>query len=74
MMRFIWPIVLIGISITVFLMWVFVDFVGLYYLISRIIVAIIEGTLTFIVNSIFTFEMPEDLALKEGTFKTIVIE
>ncbi len=57
-----------GISLTVFLMWVFVDLVGIYYIISRVIVAVIEGTMTFFVNSLFTFKMPEDLALKDGTF------
>ena len=58
-----------GISLTVFLMWIFVGVLGLYYLIARIIVAIIEGTMTFFANNWFTFKMPEDLALKEGMFQ-----
>ena len=58
-----------GITLTVSLMWIFVNFAGMYYLIARVIIAIIEGTITFFANSIFTFRMPEQLALKEGTFK-----
>jgi len=60
---------ILGIALTVFLMWIFVDVLEVHYLISRIIVAIIEGTLTFIVNSIFTFKMPETLNIREGYFK-----
>ena len=57
-----------GIALTVFLMWVFVEIFLFYYLIARVIVAAIEGTITFIANSVFTFKMPETLALKKGTF------
>ncbi|MFH1290298.1 MAG: GtrA family protein [Nanoarchaeota archaeon] len=47
-----------GLLLTLFLMWVFVDLVGIHYSLSRIIVAIIEGTILFILNSIFTFRIP----------------
>jgi len=58
-----------GITLTVFLMWVFTGILGLYYLIARVVVAIIEGTMTFFANDYFTFKMPDDLAFKEGMFK-----
>jgi len=60
---------ILGILLTVFLMWFTVEKIGLYYLIARIIVAIIEGTLTFIVNSIYTFKMPKNLNIRKGYFK-----
>ena len=51
----------IGIAMTVYLMWLFVNILGFYYIIARIIVAIIEGTLSFVANSSYTFKMPDVL-------------
>jgi len=50
-----------GIALTVYLMWFFVKIAGLYYIIARVIVALMEGTLSFIANSNFTFKMPKVL-------------
>jgi putative flippase GtrA len=50
---------LFGIGITVGLMWFFVGLLGLYYILARVIVAIIEGTLTFLANNSYTFKMPK---------------
>jgi putative flippase GtrA len=50
-------------------MWIFVDFLLFYYLIARVIVAIIEGSLTFYVNNKYTFEMPKELDFGEMYFK-----
>lgn len=57
-----------GIGLTVFLMWVFVDLFMFYYLIARVIVAIIEGSLTFYVSNKYTFEMPKELNFRERYF------
>jgi putative flippase GtrA len=48
----------VGLGITVLLMWLFVSKMGANYLIARIVVAMIEGTIGFILNSIFTFKIP----------------
>ena len=53
---------IIGVVITVALMWVFVELISIDYLVSRILSAIIEGVITFIINLIFTFKMPHDVA------------
>jgi putative flippase GtrA len=47
-----------GLFLTLSLMWLFVDLIGLHYSLSRIVVAIIEGAILFILNSIFTFKVP----------------
>ena len=47
----------IGLVLTVFLMWIFVDLLGVVYFASRIIVAIIEGTLSFILHYYITFKI-----------------
>ena len=39
-------------------LWIFVDIAGLHYSLSRIIVAIIEGAILFVLNSTFTFRIP----------------
>lgn len=49
---------LLGLFLTVSLMWLFVDFIGWHYSFSRIVVAIIEGAILFILNSIYTFKVP----------------
>jgi putative flippase GtrA len=48
----------LGLFLTVSLMWLFVSLFGLHYSLSRIVVAIIEGTTLFILNSIYTFKIP----------------
>jgi putative flippase GtrA len=58
-----------GIALTVFLMWIFVEKLFFYYIIARIIVAMIEGSLTFIANSVFTFKMPKELEIKKDYFE-----
>lgn len=47
-----------GLLLTLFLMWLFVDVLSFYYIFARIIVAAIEGTLSFVLNSFITFKMP----------------
>ncbi|MBS3076722.1 GtrA family protein [Candidatus Pacearchaeota archaeon] len=49
---------IIGFFFTISLMWIFVDIAGLHYSLSRIIVAIIEGAILFVLNSTFTFRIP----------------
>jgi len=49
---------ILGLFLTLLLMWVFVSVLGIYYFLSRVFVAIIEGTILFILNSIFTFRIP----------------
>lgn len=53
----------IGLALTVFLMWIFVSILGFYYLVARIIVAVIEGTLSFIAHSIFTFRVLDEIPI-----------
>jgi len=48
-----------GILLTVSLMWLFVDIFGMYYLWARVVVALIEGSLTFLAHHHFTFKMPD---------------
>ena len=48
-----------GIGVTVGLMWVFVGYFGIYYILARVVVAIIEGSLTFLANNTYTFKMPK---------------
>lgn len=55
-----------GLIMTVFLMWVFVEKLGVYYLISRIIVSGIAGIVTFILHSLFTFKVPINRYIKAG--------
>lgn len=57
----------LGLSLTISLMWLFVSFFGLHYSLSRIIVAMIEGTILFILNSLYTFRIPL-VEIKSRTF------
>lgn len=52
----------IGLILTVSLMYFFVDVIGLYYIFSRIIVALAVGCITFILHSFFTFKTIERFA------------
>jgi len=47
----------LGLALTVLLMWLFVDKLGVVYFLSRIIVAIIEGSLSFVLHYFVTFGM-----------------
>jgi len=49
---------LLGIVLTTSSMWLLTSFLGIYYITSRVIVGIFVGTLSFILNSIFTFKIP----------------
>jgi len=53
----------LGLALTVLLMWVFVSMLGFYYLVARIIIAVIEGTLSFIAHLIFTFKISNELPI-----------
>lgn len=50
---------LFGLALTVFLMWIFVDKINLFYFIARILVAMIEGTISFILHYFITFKIPK---------------
>lgn len=50
----------LGLGLTVFLMWVFVSLLGVFYFLSRIIVAIIEGTISFVLHYFITFKIHRD--------------
>lgn len=47
-----------GLGLTISLMWVFVDLLFVHYLFARVVVYVIEGTLGFVLNSVFTFRIP----------------
>jgi putative flippase GtrA len=53
----------IGLALTVFLMWIFVSILNFHYLLARVVVAIIEGTLSFVVHNIYTFKTAETVPI-----------
>ena len=46
-----------GLGITLLLMWLFVSYFGIFYFLSRVIVAIIEGSISFTLHYFITFRM-----------------
>ncbi|MBT4136169.1 GtrA family protein [archaeon] len=63
-----------GITLTMFLMWVFIDVLIVQYILARIIVAGIEGIFSFTVNSLFTFKMPHHKKEGQEIHKTLKLE
>ena len=56
-----------GLILTVYLMWIFVDILNVFYFLARIMVAIIEGTISFVLHYFLTFRMhkPPEFSKKE---------
>lgn len=56
-----------GLVLTVYLMWIFVDVWKIYYFLARIITAVIEGTISFVLHYFLTFRMhkPPEFSKKE---------
>jgi putative flippase GtrA len=48
---------LFGLGLTVFLLWMFVSVFHIYYLFARLLVYIIEGTISFFLHAFFSFKV-----------------